>query len=220
MACAVVRKLAHAEHFGLERTPDGVQQVGQGGVVGEFGRGAAGGPDAPKGGKIGLNGCCVLGCAHAVSLYYTTEMTTMPRNGVGRVATPPRAAIRPYPPTPPTPYPTPMPTRTRPPAIVLPAEAGTSTPRASNSRCSPTPQGVGAGLALLPGGCFAHPLPSAFSLSGGCFQVVSSGIRLVAAPRGSNPPSRFNPQAAPLCGPHIRDSNPSCAHPRRHSTSI
>ena len=81
------------------------------------------------------------------------------------------------------------------------------------------PQDEGAGRALLPGGCFIHPLRGAFSLSGGCSEVVSRGIRFVAASRGSNPRSRFNPQAAPRCSALNRGSNPSCAQPRRHSTS-
>ena len=84
----------------------------------------------------------------------------------------------------PIPYPTPMPTRTRPTAPHLP------------SRPSPTPQGVGAELALpLTGGCSTRPLRGAFSLSGGCSQVVPHGIRFVGARRGSNP-----------CSPHFRAS--------------
>ena len=89
--------------------------------------------------------------------------------------------------------------------------------RTTTARCSPPstaqspavalpPQGVGAPLlgrrcrlALLPGGCFIRPFqrPRPYLRRAlGCFPVVWSGIRVVAAPRGSNPPSRFNPQAA------------------------
>ena len=54
----------------------------------------------------------------------------------------------------------------------------------------------------------------------GCSEVVSRGIRVIPAPRGSNPRSRFNVQAAPRFGPQNSGSNPSCTQPHRHSTSI
>ena len=54
----------------------------------------------------------------------------------------------------------------------------------------------GAGLALLPGGCFTSPLRGPCSLSGGCSPVVSRGICLVAAQLDSDPRSRNNLQAA------------------------
>ncbi len=53
-------------------------------------------------------------------------------------------------------------------------------------------------LHAVPGGCFAPPSPEPCSLPGGCSAVVSRGIRLLSAPRGSNPPSRNNLQPATL----------------------
>ena len=113
-----------------------------------------------------------------------------------REATP--RATSPFPRTPPIPYPTPMPTRSRPSTSADPSTA----PSRPMWRL------------------FRAPPPRPISLSGGCSPVASRGICLVAAPRGSNPPSRFDLQAAPLCGPHIRGSIPSCARTRRASTSI
>ena len=67
--------------------------------------------------------------------------------------------------------------------------------------------------------CFAPPLRSPCFLSGGCSEVVSLGICLIAAPRGSNPPLRFNLQPATRSDAQNHGSKPSCAAPRRHSTS-
>ena len=54
----------------------------------------------------------------------------------------------------------------------------------------------------------------------GCSPVVSCGIRLIAALRGSNPRSHNNPQAGlPLRRPD-EETSPSCAQPRRDSTVI
>ena len=81
-------------------------------------------------------------------------------------------------------------------------------------------QGVGTGLALR---CSAHPLhrPGPYLRRAlGCSEVVSRGTRSVAAPRGSNPRSRVNPQGATRSRRQHRGSSPSCAQPRRNSTSI
>ena len=111
-----------------------------------------------------------------------------------------------------------MPTRTPPPAIVPPAQAGTSllfppnppprpqhrTLRVQGSPC----QGVGAEPAPAKAGglpcCLEvvsrpplrRPRPYLRRVPG-CSPVVSYGIRLIAAPRGSNPRSHNNPQAGP-----------------------
>ena len=69
-----------------------------------------------------------------------------------------------------------------------------------------------AALRTLPGGCFARPLRGPLSLSGGCSSVVSRGTRFVAAPRGSNPPSRNNPQAG--LSPRWPDEKTSPTWPR------
>ena len=53
--CALVGELADAEHLGLERAADGVQQVGNRRVVGTLARPATGGPYAVKVGKVCLN---------------------------------------------------------------------------------------------------------------------------------------------------------------------
>ena len=101
------------------------------------------------------------------------------------------------------------------PAIALHAQPGPRSSSHPNLRCSPAAAGCGCRACPAkvwvqslprrrPGArpaCFAHPLRGAFSLSGGCSPVVSRGIRSVAAPRGSIPQSRVNPQAAPSCCP-------------------
>ena len=149
-----------------------------------------------------------------------------------RVQSPPRAAIRPYPLTPSISYPTPMPTHARPPAIVVLAKAReprrfpappTLPPQRRQVwvQGSPCPlQGVGAGLALL----VLHPPFSAHfpicAAPPGCSLVVSRPIRVIAAPRGSDPRSWFNLQAATRPRRQNHGSNPSSAQPRRDTTSI
>ena len=101
-----------------------------------------------------------------------------------------------------------MPTdRTRPPTVVVPAKAGTSLSRPR----------------VVPGGCFTPLSFGPCSLSGGCSAVVSRGARFVAAPRGSNPASRNNPQPA-TPSPTVGRKNESKLHPtptrnNRDSTS-
>ena len=65
MACALVGKLIDAENLGLEQAADGVQQVGQGRVVGTFTRGSAGGADASEVGEISLDGLGKVPSVHA-----------------------------------------------------------------------------------------------------------------------------------------------------------
>ena len=75
----------------------------------------------------------------------------------------------------------------------------------------------------VPGSYFIHPLrrPGSYLRRAlGCSCVVSRGIRFVAASRGSNPRSRFNPQAATRSRRQNHGSNPSCAASCRDSTAI
>ena len=67
---------------------------------------------------------------------------------------------------------------------------------------------------FVPGGCFIRPpkRPGPYLRGAlGCSLVVSRRICFVAAPRGSNPRSRFNLQAGPRFGAQNRGSSPSCA---------
>ena len=110
----------------------------------------------------------------------------------------------PLPLTPSIPYPTPMPTHSRP-----------ATPHLPPLRHPTSPTDA----VFLSGGCFIHPHRGPCSLSGGCSPVVSSGIRVISAPRGSNPPSRNNPQAGlPRRRPH-KNTIPSCPPSRSGTTA-
>ena len=127
-----------------------------------------------------------------------------------------------YPLTPSIPYPIPMPTDRR----------MSSHCRARTPAPEQRPQAYAAGrlrvqgvpcLAAVPGGCFIHPFPPPgpyLRRALGGSAVVSRRIRVIAAPRSSNPRSRFNLKAATRSRRQNRDSNLSCAESCRDSTSI
>ena len=153
----------------------------------------------------------------------------MPTNSAEAPPWPQRRARVPPPPTPHPPHPLPYPhARAHAPDDATSSPPQHYTPHAEGARlalpscgCRACP-GEGRGLPCL-GGCFTRPLPSAVSLSGGCSQVVSRGIRLIPAPRGSNLRSRVNPQAATHCWPPNRGFNPklrpALSRVNLHSTS-
>ena len=125
--------------------------------------------------------------------------------------------------------PRPMPRSTSTAAMPISNRRNAPTPlRRAKPLRSPTPPGrsgwplEGAGRAL-PGGCSARPLqrPKSYLQNAlGCSAVVSRGICFLSAPRDSNPPSRYNLQAATLSRWQHKKTIPSWAQARRGATAI
>ena len=82
-----------------------------------------------------------------------------------------------------------------PPLSPHPLASPTITPCPPTARARP-PSSSPRPLSPVPGRCSAPPSSDLTPLSGGCPAVVSRGIRLVPATRGSNPRLRNNPQPA------------------------